>query len=204
MKTGSDIIQSVSEDKWGRKMGTMINLIQSIIRSSEVCPKILVYSQWQDSLSMLRVILECAWRQSLMGREVNINCILMTRDHNYRSTTVFKESADIPVLLMLLQQGNNGLDMSIASHIIIMEPILSASEGGEGDSRLAMEAQAVARVQRIGQTQETCVHYVIADDTIESKMWVFVFSLTLATLSSRKGKSVRVNAGRMERSRARR
>ena len=54
MKTGSDIIQSVSEDKWGRKMGTMINLIQSIIRSSEVCPKILVYSQWQDSLSMLR------------------------------------------------------------------------------------------------------------------------------------------------------
>ena len=160
MKTGSDIIQSVSEDKWGRKMGTMINLIQSIIRSSEVCPKILVYSQWQDSLSMLRV--------------------------------------------MLLQQGNNGLDMSIASHIIIMEPILSASEGGVGNSRLAMEAQAVARVQRIGQTQETFVHYVIADDTIESKMWVFVFSATLATLSSRKGKSVRVKAGRMERSRARR
>ena len=88
--------------------------------------------------------------------------------------------------------------------IIIMEPILSASEGGEGNSRLAMEAQAVARVQRIGQTQETFVHYVIADDTIESKMWVFVFSVTLATLSSRKGKSVRVKAGRMERSRARR
>lgn len=52
----------------------------------------------------------------------------MTRDHNYRSTTMFKESIDIPVLLMLLQQGNNGLDMSVASHIIIMEPILSASE----------------------------------------------------------------------------
>ena len=127
MKTGSDIIRSVSEDKWGRKLGSMINLIQSIITGSEECPKILVYSQWQDSLSMLRVILEWAWRPGLMGREVKIKCILMTRDHNYRSTTVFKESNDIPVLLMLLQQGNNGLDMSIASHIIIMEPILSAS-----------------------------------------------------------------------------
>lgn len=60
MKTGSDIIQSESEGKWGRKMGAIIDLIQSIIHSSEVCPKILVYSQWQDSLSMLRVILELA------------------------------------------------------------------------------------------------------------------------------------------------
>ena len=96
MKTGSDIIQSVSEDKWGRKMGTMINLIQSIIRSSEVCPKILVYSQWQDSLSMLRVILECAWRQSLMGREVDINCILMTRDHNYSPRPCSKSRRTFP------------------------------------------------------------------------------------------------------------
>ena len=43
-----------------------------------------------------------------------------------------------------------------------------------------MEAQAVARVQRIGQTQETFVHYVIADNTIESKMCVLLFLVTLS------------------------
>ena len=37
-----------------------------------------------------------------------------------------------------------------------------------------MEAQAVSRVQRIGQTSPTVVHYVIVENTIESRMYVFI------------------------------
>ena len=150
-------------------MGVLLDLIRDLIRKGPDT-KILVYSQWMDSLSMLKVILE-SWRvNGLIRRENYINCMLMTRKHNYESTSVFRESKNMPVFLMLLQQGNNGLDMSVASHIIIMEPILSASVCIYPVSRIAMEAQAVARVQRIGQKNETYVHYIIADDTIESKM----------------------------------
>ena len=144
-------------------MGVLLDLIRDLIRKGPDT-KILVYSQWMDSLSMLKVILE-SWRvNGLIRRENYINCLLMTRKHNYESTSVFRESKNMPVFLMLLQQGNNGLDMSVASHII------SASVCIYPVSRIAMEAQAVARVQRIGQKNETYVHYIIADDTIESKM----------------------------------
>ena len=34
-----------------------------------------------------------------------------------------------------------------------------------------MEAQAVGRVQRIGQKTPTVVHYIVVKDSIESKMW---------------------------------
>ena len=40
--------------------------------------------------------------------------------------------------------------------------------------RIAMEAQAVSRVQRIGQTNPTVVHYIIVENTIESRMYVFI------------------------------
>ena len=49
----------------------------------------------------------------------------------YQSTEAFKTNPKIPVFLMLLQKGNNGLDMSVASHIVIFEPILSASRQRE-------------------------------------------------------------------------
>ena len=51
----------------------------------------------------------------------------MESTKNYENTTIFKSDFTIPVFLMKLQQGNNGLDLSIATHIIIMEPVLSAS-----------------------------------------------------------------------------
>ena len=51
----------------------------------------------------------------------------MESTKNYGNTTIFKTDFTIPVFLMRLQQGNNGLDLSIATHIIVMEPVLSAS-----------------------------------------------------------------------------
>ena len=103
--------------KWGSKLGMIVNLLQEII-NSEISAKILVYSQWDDSLTLLAHVLD----------EVNINYRVMKAKNHYDSTSEFKNDPSVSVLLMLLQQGNNGLDMSVATHIIIMEPILSASK----------------------------------------------------------------------------
>lgn len=116
MLEGTETQQTESVSKYGSKMGKIVEIIQDII-DKEGFPKILVYSQWEDSLHLLSQIL----------MELKIPCIFMTRKDNYASTVLFKTNPNIAVFLLLLQQGNNGLDMSIATHIIIMEPILSAS-----------------------------------------------------------------------------
>ena len=78
----------------------------------------------------------------------------MNRSKHYENTFQFRNDPKIPVFLMRLQQGNNGLDLSVATHVIV----------------IAVEAQAVSRVKRIGQRFVSYVHYVLVDGTIESRM----------------------------------
>lgn len=65
----------------------------------------------------------------MRDRACNIKYMMMTNKNHYESTEAFKTDPTVPVFLMKLQKGNNGLDMSVASHIVIFEPILSASLG---------------------------------------------------------------------------
>ena len=60
-------------------------------------------------------------------RESSIRFILMSRARNYENVFRFRKDPTIPILLMRLQQGNNGFDLSCATHVIVMEPVLSAS-----------------------------------------------------------------------------
>lgn len=64
-------------------------------------------------------------------RACQIKYLMMKEKNRYESTEAFKTDPTVPVFLMRLQKGNNGLDMSVASHIVIFEPILSASLGGK-------------------------------------------------------------------------
>lgn len=56
---------------------------------------------------------------------------------------MFKEDPDVPVLLLPLQSGSNGLNIIEATHVLLVEPALNP----------AHELQAVGRVHRIGQTR---------------------------------------------------
>ena len=58
-------------------------------------------------------------------------------------------------------RGSNGLNLTEASHVVLMEPNLNP----------AIELQAIGRVDRIGQTRETCVHRFIVADSVEETIW---------------------------------
>eukprot|EP00884_Botryococcus_braunii_P013587 jgi/Botrbrau1/22229/Bobra.168_1s0060.1 len=67
---------------------------------------------------------------------------------------------DVRVLLLLTKQGANGLNLTEAQHVVLVEPQVSP----------AVEAQAIGRVDRIGQTRETWVHRFVVEASIEENV----------------------------------
>ena len=56
-----DSDENTLELKWGSKMGKIVSIIQSILNDDDADPeskKILVYSQWEDSLFILAHVLK--------------------------------------------------------------------------------------------------------------------------------------------------
>ena len=72
----------------------------------------------------------------------------------------FKASSDVNVLLLATKSGANGLNLTEATNVILAEPVMSP----------AVEAQAVSRVLRIGQSKDTHVYRLIVKGTIEEKI----------------------------------
>ena len=65
------------------------------------------------------------------------------------------------VLVMDLKQASLGLHIAVANRVYIVSPIWSPS----------VEAQAIKRAHRIGQTKEVFVETLVLKGTIEERMW---------------------------------
>lgn len=64
------------------------------------------------------------------------------------------------VLCLPVGLGANGLNLTEASHVLLLEPSINP----------AAEAQAIGRVFRIGQEKETFIHRFIVRDTVEERV----------------------------------
>ena len=137
---------------FGSKIDHLVVLLQRIARS-DATEKTIVFSQWSSVLQIAAVALEVntiefADAYSKSGRQQD------TAVEN------FKSSSKVNVLLLATKSGANGLNLTEAVNVILVEPVLSP----------AVEAQAVSRVLRIGQTKETHVYRLIVEGTIEEKI----------------------------------
>jgi SNF2 family DNA or RNA helicase len=75
----------------------------------------------------------------------------MSRAQRDESITQFVENPRVKVLLVSLRAGNAGLNLTVASHVIICDPFWNPF----------IEMQAVDRAHRIGQQLPVQVHRVL-------------------------------------------
>ncbi len=114
--------------------------------------KALVFSQFTSLLALVRPMLTKAKMpfEYLDGR---------TRD---RATPVarFQEDPACPIFLVSLKAGGVGLNLTAADYVFLLDPWWNP----------AVEAQAIDRTHRIGQTKEVFAYRLIAEDTVEEKV----------------------------------
>ncbi|KAF4965868.1 hypothetical protein FSARC_6388 [Fusarium sarcochroum] len=73
----------------------------------------------------------------------------------------FKEDASIECFLLHARAHSSGLNLVNASHVFLCEPLLNT----------ALELQAIARVDRIGQQHETTVWLYLVSGTVEESIY---------------------------------
>ncbi len=113
--------------------------------------RVLVFSQFTTLLGLLRTRLDEAQLtyEYLDGR---------TRDRQARVERF--QGGTCPLFLISLKAGGLGLNLTAAEHVFLLDPWWNP----------AVEAQAIDRAHRIGQTRPVFAFRLIARDTVEEKV----------------------------------
>jgi E3 ubiquitin-protein ligase SHPRH len=137
----------------GNFSNKIIKIVETVLnlRSADPNVKIIIFSQWETILGVV-------------AHALTVNTVLF-RSKSAKFHTCIEEFRDareqITCLLMPLRFGSKGLNLTMATHVFLVEPILDPGE----------ELQAIGRVHRIGQTRETFVHRFIVRETIEQRIY---------------------------------
>jgi superfamily II DNA or RNA helicase len=131
------------------KIDTLLGQLDQVIDEGH---KALVFSQFTSLLAILRQRLDgAAVRYAYLdGR---------TRDREAR-VEEFQNDPDLKLFLISLKAGGLGLNLHAAEYVYLLDPWWNP----------AVEAQAVDRAHRIGQTRQVFAYRLIARETVEEKV----------------------------------
>jgi SNF2 family DNA or RNA helicase len=136
-------------DQPGAKIETLMAQLEEIREEGH---KALVFSQFTSLLAIVRDHLDAAGvRYEYLDGS--------TRDRQARVET-FQNDESCPLFLISLKAGGLGLNLTAAEYVFLLDPWWNP----------AVEAQAVDRAHRIGQTKPVFAYRLIAKDTVEEKV----------------------------------
>jgi hypothetical protein len=140
----------VGSDAASGKTETLFELLDSLVAEGQ---KVLVFSQFVQMLQLLEA--ECRQRQ--------ISTHLLTGQTKDRQQVVnaFQNDPSPGVFLLSLRAAGTGLNLTTASYVVLYDPWWNP----------AVEAQAIDRSHRIGQTQTVNAYRLISPGTVEEKIW---------------------------------
>jgi superfamily II DNA or RNA helicase len=142
--------QLVGSDTASGKTETLFELLDPLVSEGQ---KVLVFSQFVQMLHLLEK--ECQTRQ--------IKTHILTGQTKDRQQVVsaFQGDTSPGVFLLSLRAAGTGLNLTNASYVVLYDPWWNP----------AVEAQAIDRSHRIGQTQTVNAYRLIAPGTVEEKIW---------------------------------
>jgi len=140
----------VGSDTASGKTETLFELLDPLVAEGQ---KVLVFSQFVQMLQLLEK--ECHDRQ--------IRTHILTGQTKDRQQVVseFQSDTQPGVFLLSLRAAGTGLNLTNASYVVLYDPWWNP----------AVEAQAIDRSHRIGQTQTVNAYRLIAPGTVEEKIW---------------------------------
>jgi len=131
------------------KLDTLLAQLDQVLEENH---KVLVFSQFTSLLAIVRSRLDAAGISYayLDGR---------TRDRQAR-VEQFQNDPEVKLFLISLKAGGLGLNLHAAEYVYLLDPWWNP----------AVEAQAIDRAHRIGQTRQVFAYRLIARDTVEEKV----------------------------------
>jgi superfamily II DNA or RNA helicase len=143
------LIDQKYADEPSAKLDSLVEKIADIIDEGS---KALVFSQFTSMLSLVKPRLE----------KMGINfCYLDGQTRNRREIVKeFQDDKSKSLFLISLKAGGFGLNLTAAEYVFILDPWWNP----------AVEAQAIDRTHRIGQTKPVFAYRMVCEDTVEQRI----------------------------------
>ena len=140
----------VGGDAGSGKTDTLIELLEPLLAEGQ---KVLLFSQFVRMLQILGQ--EC--------KDRGLPTYLLTGQTKNRMAVVnaFQQDPKASVFLLSLRAAGTGLNLTTASYVVLYDPWWNP----------AVEAQAIDRSHRIGQTRTVNAYRLISPGTVEEKIW---------------------------------
>jgi superfamily II DNA or RNA helicase len=131
------------------KLDTLFDELRILVDGGH---KVLVFSQFTSLLSIVRKELE----------QRGVEHAYLDGSSRDREAQVrrFQSDPKVPLFLISLKAGGLGLNLTAAEYVFLLDPWWNP----------AVEAQAIDRAHRIGQTRNVFAYRLVARDTIEEKI----------------------------------
>ena len=131
------------------KLDVLLEQLREVIEEGH---KALVFSQFT---SLLKIV-----RNHLDAKGVAYEYLDGATGDRQARVEHFQDDADCRLFLVSLKAGGLGLNLTAAEYVFLFDPWWNP----------AVEAQAVDRAHRIGQTRQVFAYRLIARDTVEEKV----------------------------------
>ncbi len=137
------------EDAGSAKLDALFEQVSEVLDEGH---KVLVFSQFTKLLGFVKKRLD----------EDSITYAYLDGQTRNRGEVVerFQTDPDCNLFLVSLKAGGTGLNLTAAGYVFLLDPWWNP----------AVEAQAIDRTHRIGQTQPVFAYRMIAEDTVEEKI----------------------------------
>lgn len=131
------------------KLETLLEQLDEVVAEGH---KALVFSQFTSLLDIVR--------KRIDERKITYEYLDGKTRNRQQKVERFQTDAHCPLFLISLKAGGQGLNLTAADYVFILDPWWNP----------AVEAQAVDRAHRMGQTRRVFAYRLICRDTVEDKI----------------------------------